>query len=110
MLQIARDPPDAFHTPQTDQAVEILRTAAIIASEPDETDPTGQSTIIRCVAEETGFVTTLTQPYGPAIARRARRNSSFWRSRCRAAFPNDTNPLFMRIWQGQQSFAVGQAL
>jgi hypothetical protein len=109
MLQIARDPPDAFHTPQANQAVEILRTAAIIASEPDETDLTGQSTIVRCVAEETGFVTTLTQPYGPAIPGSTKKFLVLAQP-VPAALASDTNPLFVRVWQGQQSFAVGQAL
>ena len=109
MLQIERDPPDAFHTPQAGQAIEILRTAAIIASEPDETDPTGLSTIVRCVAEETGFVTTLTRGYGPATIGSA---TSFLvlADPLPSAYLNDADPLFVRIWQGQQGFTSGQAV
>src|SRR5262249_19300856 len=68
VLTIAPSPPDSFHIPQTGQVVEILRTAAVIASEPDVTDPTGQATIVRCVAEATGVIRRLTQPYGPSGA------------------------------------------
>jgi hypothetical protein len=109
MLQLASDPPDAFHTPQANQAVEILRTAAIIGGEPDETDPTGQRTIVRCVAEETGFVTTLTQPYGPAAAGSTTKVLTLAQG-LPAAYLSDTNPLFVRVWQGQQAFTIGVPL
>ena len=109
MLQVARDPPDAFHTPQNGQVVEILRTASIITSAPDETDPTGQRTIVRCVAEQTGFVTTLTQAYGAAISGNT-TNFLVLAAALPTDYLNDTNPLFVRIWQGLQSFTVGQAV
>jgi len=108
MLQLASDPPDAFHTPQANQAVEILRTAAIIATEPDATDPTGKTKIIRCVAAETGFVTTLTQPYGPPSTG-GTTNYLVLAQALPADYVSDGNPLFVRVWQGLQSFAPGSA-
>ena len=38
-LTLAADPPDAFHFPTTGQLVEVLTTAAVLAEEPDESDP-----------------------------------------------------------------------
>jgi hypothetical protein len=108
MLQLASDPPDAFHTPQANQAVEILRTASIIASEPDETDPTGRTQIVRCVAAETGFVTTLTQPYGPPSTGGTTKYLVLAQA-LPAAYAGDGNPLFVRVWQGHQPFVPGTA-
>ena len=65
--------------------------------------------IVRCVAEETGFVTKLTQPYGPATTGSATRFLVL-ADPLPAAYLNDSNPLFVRIWQGQQSFTPGQAV
>ncbi len=48
MLTLAKDPPDAFHIPQTGQLVEVLKTTAVLGREPDETDPTGQSVRLSC--------------------------------------------------------------
>ncbi|MDQ6867041.1 MAG: DUF6519 domain-containing protein [Pseudomonadota bacterium] len=103
MLQLTRDPPDAFHIPQTGQVVEILRSAAILESEPDETDPTGQSTIVRCVAEATGVVRTLTQPYGPASSSDTTKYIVLDRP-LPPDYASDTNPLFVRVWQTELSF------
>lgn len=107
MLQLTRDPPDAYHLPQTGQVVEILRTAAIIESEPDETDPTGRSTIVRCIAEPTGFVTTLSQPYGPPAGGGSVNYLSLTDG-LPPAYANDTNPLFVRVWQARLPFTAGR--
>jgi hypothetical protein len=98
-LQLNRDPPDAFHMPQTAQAVEVLRTAAILGSEPDETDHTEKRMIVRCVAEATGFVTTLAQPYDPSVNAKA----LVLHDTLPADYAHDPYPLFVRIWQGLAS-------
>jgi hypothetical protein len=103
MLQLNQDPPDAFHIPQTGQAVEILRSAAILGSEPDESDPTGQRTIVRCVAEPTGVVRTLTQPYGPVNPNDPTKYIVLDQP-LPPEYANDTNPLFLRVWQAELSF------
>jgi hypothetical protein len=100
-LQLTRDPPDAFHMPQTGQAVEVLRTAAILGSEPDETDPTGRRTIVRCVAEATGFVTTLAQSYDPSSTAKA----LVLNDALPAGYAGDPYPLFVRVWQGLEPVA-----
>jgi hypothetical protein len=103
MLQLTRDPPDAFHIPQTGQAVEILKSAVILESEPDETDPTGQRTIVRCVAEATGIVRTLAQPYGPASSSDPAKFIVLDRP-LPSDYANDPNPLFLRVWQAELQF------
>ena len=108
MLQLTRDPPDQFHIPQTGQVVEILTSAAILESEPDETDPTGQSTIVRCVAEATGVVRTLTQPYGPASSSDTTKYIVLDRP-LPSDYANDANPLFVRVWQAELSFDAAGA-
>jgi hypothetical protein len=100
-LQLTRDPPDAFHMPQTGQAVEVLRTAAILGSEPDETDPTGRRTIVRCITESTGFVTTLAQSYDPTSTAKA----LVLNDALPPDYAGDLYPLFVRVWQGLESIA-----
>jgi hypothetical protein len=106
MLTISPTPPDSFHIPQTNQVVEILRTAAVIASEPDMTDPAGQATIVRCVAEATGFVARLTQPYGPTDGGDPTAYIVLDQP-LPAEFLADTTPLFLRVWQSQIAFGAG---
>jgi hypothetical protein len=96
-LQLSQPPVDAFHNPATNQCVEVLRTATILGTEPDQTDPTGQRTIIRCVAEATGYVTTV-------ASYNSGQNSLILNSALPSQFTNDSNPLFLRVWVGQQSF------
>jgi hypothetical protein len=103
MIRLTRDPPDQFHIPQTGQAVEILKSAAILESEPDETDPTGQRTIVRCVAEATGVVRTLMQPYGPASSSDP-ANYIVLDQPLPPDYANDPNPLFLRVWKAELSF------
>jgi hypothetical protein len=103
MLTISPLPPDSFHIPQAGQAVEILRTVAVLGSEPDMTDPTGQRAITRCVARSTGVVRRLTQPYGPVTPGDP---SSYivLDEALPAEFLGDTTPLFMRVWQSEIAF------
>jgi hypothetical protein len=108
-LQLHQDPPDAFHIPQTGQAVEILRSAAILGSVPDESDPTGQRTIVRCVAEATGVVRTLTQPYGPVNSNDPTNYIVFDQS-LPPEYANDPNPLFLRVWEAELSFTAGDPI
>lgn len=103
MLTISPPPPDSFHIPQTNQVVEILRTAAVIASEPDLTDPTGQATIVRCVAERRGFIARLAQPYGPAGGGGPTAYIVLDRP-LPAELLADTTPLFLRVWQSEIAF------
>jgi hypothetical protein len=101
-LQLVQDPPDTFHIPQAGQVIEILRTAAVLASEPDETDPAHQRTIVRCIAEPTGVLRSLTQPYGSAAAGEPKYLALD--TPLPAEYLNDTNPLFVRVWQANLSF------
>ena len=98
-LLLNQVPVDAFHCPATNQVVEVLRTAAVLGTEPDATDPTGSGTIVRCVAEATGFVTTVAT-YSNSD------NTVTLTSSLPAPYLNDSNPLFLRIWQGQQSISL----
>jgi hypothetical protein len=103
LLTIAPSPPDSFHIPQAGQVVEIMRTVAVLASEPDMTDPTGQSDIVRCVAEPTGVVRRLTQPYGPASP----GDPTSYIVLDEALPPEylaDVTPLFLRVWQSEIAF------
>jgi hypothetical protein len=109
MLELAADPPDAFHTPQANQAVEILRTSTVIAAEPDNSDPSGLRKIVRCVAAETGFVTTLTQPYGPPPTGGTTKYLVL-ADGLPGEYLSDPNPLFVRVWQGVQPFSAGAAV
>jgi hypothetical protein len=103
MLTIAPSPPDAFHVPQTGQVVEILRTATVLASEPDMTDPTGQRDIVRCVANATGVVRRLTQPYGPA-GQGGSTNYIVLDQPLPPEYLSDVTPLFLRVWQSEIAF------
>ena len=97
-LVLGQSPVDAFHIPQIGQVVEVLRCALIIASEPDETNPQQPATIVRCVAEARGITCTLTAPYQPDT-----RTLSLDQA-LPPEYLNDTNPLFVRIWQSQIPF------
>jgi len=109
-LQLLQSPVDAYHAPQAGQFVEVLRTAAILGKEPDVTAPAGQNTIVRCVAERTGFVTTVATAYDNSD------NSVVLKGTLPAGYPPQAgdppgNPLFLRVWQGlQQIFWQSQQL
>jgi hypothetical protein len=96
-LQLGRPPVDAFHCPRQGQVVEVLRTAAVLGTVPDETDPARQATVTRCVAEATGLVTTV-QSYDPG------GHKVVLTAPLPPAYLNDPNPLFLRVWQGLQTF------
>jgi hypothetical protein len=106
MLSIAPMPPDAFHVPQTAQVVEILRTAAVLASVPDATDPTGHNTIVRCVAEPTGIVRRLIQPFGSSGSGDPTPYIVLDQP-LPPEYLADTTPLFLRVWQSQIAFNPG---
>jgi uncharacterized protein DUF6519 len=93
---LAQSPVDAFHIPQQGQVVEVLRSAYIIDTEPNATDPQ-QADTIRCVAEAHGVICTLTAPYQPDTLSLSLDQS------LPPEYLNDTNPLFVRIWQSQIS-------
>ena len=103
MLRIAPPPPDGFHVPQAGQVVEILRTAAVLASEPDMSDPAGERTIVRAVAELTGAVRRLAQPYGPANTGDP-TSYIVLDEALPAEFLDDATPLFLRVWQSEIAF------
>lgn len=103
MLTIAPQPPDQFHIPQAGQVVEILRTAAVLASEPDVTDTSGRRTIVRAVANPTGVIRRLVQPYGPANPGDA-TNYIVLDEALPGEFLEDTTPLFLRVWQSEIAF------
>ena len=103
ILTIAPSPPDAFHIPQTGQAVEILRTAAVLGAEPDTTDPTGQRSTIRCVAQPNGIVRRLTQPYGP-VSPGDPVSYIALDEPLPDDYLTDATPLFLRVWQSEIEF------
>ena len=94
-LLLGQSPVDTFHIPQEGQVVEVLRSALIIDSEPDETDPLKRRSIVRCVAEANGVICTLTASYKPDD------RSITLDQALPQEYLDDTNPLFVRIWQSQ---------
>jgi hypothetical protein len=103
MLAIAPPPPDTSHIPQKGQAVEILRTGAVLGSEPDATDPAGRASIIRCVAEPTGIVRRLTQPYKP-VSPGDPVSYIVLDEPLPDDYLADPTPLFLRVWQSEFEF------
>jgi hypothetical protein len=105
-LTLASDPPDAFHTPQSGQIVEILTTGSMIAAEPDETDPTGVRQIMRVAAAPVGEFHDLAQPYGP-LTQGDPTSYVVLSEPIEAAIAASTLPLFLRVWQAQLPVAIG---
>ncbi|MGO9935479.1 MAG: DUF6519 domain-containing protein [Steroidobacteraceae bacterium] len=93
-LILAQSPVDAYHIPQQEQVIEVLRSSFIIDTEPNAGDPQQPSTV-RCVAETRGFICTLAAPYAPDTRTLALNQQ------LPAEYLDDTNPLFVRIWQSQ---------
>jgi hypothetical protein len=104
-LSLMRQPPDAYHFPGRGQYVEVLRTTALIGAGVDAAAEDGSGLIPRCVAESTGFVTTLSAAYDPT--------GSANMLMLTVGLPDDyvaaavAEPLFVRIWQG--GHAMGPA-
>jgi hypothetical protein len=105
-LTLASDPPDAFHTPQAGQIVEVLTTGSVIAAEPDETDPTGIRQIVRVAANAVGEFHALAQPYGP-ITQGDPTSYIVLSEPVGAAIAASALPLFLRVWQAQLPVAIG---
>ena len=108
-LTLASDPPDAVHTPQTGQIVEILTTGSVIAAEPDETDPTGVKRIVRVAAEAVGEFHDLAQPYGP-ITQGDPTSYIVLSEPVGAAIAASALPLFLRVWQAQLPLTIDAPL
>jgi hypothetical protein len=102
-LTLAADPPDAFHFPQTDQWVEMLTTAAVLAQEPDENDPTRSTQILRVAAEPEGVLCQVQQPYGPLPGGTA---NVLVVNPPLTGINSSTLPLFVRVWQAAQPIPV----
>jgi hypothetical protein len=108
-LTLASDPPDAFHTPQTGQIVEILMTGSVIAAEPDETDPTGVRHMVRVAAEAVGEFHDLAQPYGP-ISQGDPTSYIVLSEPVGAAIAASALPLFLRVWQARLPLTIDAPL
>ena len=95
-LTLTRNPPDAYHFPGAGQYVEVLRTTALLGTATSQQAEQGSTVVPRCVAEETGFVTTLAVAYDPTTS-----NQTLVLSHALpAAYLASGEPLFVRIWQG----------
>jgi hypothetical protein len=105
-LTLASDPPDAFHTPQGGQIVEILTTGSVIAAEPDETDPTGVRQIVRVAAASIGEFHDLAQAYGP-ITQGDPTSYIVLSEPVGAEIAASTLPCFLRVWQARLPVTIG---
>ena len=101
-LSLARTPPDAYHFPGTGQYVEVLRTTALIGAGAEQQAEEDGVLVPRCVAEETGFVTTLAAPYDPT----ASDNALILSQPLPAGYLEESEPLFVRVWQGGGAMAA----
>ena len=97
-LTLAQAPVDTFHQPAQNQVVEVLRTTAILASDPNQADST--QPIVRCVAEARGFVTTLSAGYSPNAD--GSGGTVVLADALPPDYANSDTPLFLRIWSGWQ--------
>jgi Family of unknown function (DUF6519) len=95
-LSVARQPPDAYHFPGTGQYVEVLRTTALLGTGAAAEAEDGSGLLPRCIAEDTGFVTTLAAAYDPTSA----DNALVLSMPLPPAYETSAEPLFVRIWQG----------
>ena len=106
ILTLATDPPDALHWPQTGQVVEILQTAAVLGTEPDET-PGGPQPLLRVAAETDGVLNTLAQSYGPVGG--STGNVVVLAHALPASVAASAMPRFLRVWQAEIAFSPGVA-
>jgi hypothetical protein len=102
-LLLRQSPVDAFHTPRTGQVIEVLRSALIIDSEQDETDPLKPRSLVRCVAEANGVIRTLSTGYQPSD------RSIKLDQPLPPDYVNDSNPLFVRIWQSELDLSASES-
>lgn len=102
-LLLRQSPVDAFHIPRAGQVVEVLRSALIIDSEQDETDPLKPRSLVRCVAEANGVIRTLATGYQPSD------RSIKLDQPLPADYVNDPNPLFVRIWQSELDLSASES-
>jgi streptogramin lyase len=95
-LLLNQTPVDAFHSPKPGQVVEVLRTVALLDSTPPVVGATGQVSITRCIANATGQVATVEAfNNGETLVLTTPLPS---------AYLTDSNQLFLRVWQGLQTF------
>jgi hypothetical protein len=108
-LQLSQSPVDAFHSPKSGQVVEVLRTAAVLESDPDASDPFQRKAIVRCIAEvnsppkqsgyqSRGEVRTLTAGYDPGAG------TVLLDHGLPEEYVGDNTPVFLRIWQAEVGF------
>jgi hypothetical protein len=99
-LQLAQAPVDAFRIPAKGQYVEVLRTAAVLGSQPDQA---GGPPIVRCVAAATGHVATV-ETYSTTD------NTLVLDAPLPEKYTSEQNPLFLRVWVGRQPFDPSSAV
>ncbi|MGH7841786.1 MAG: DUF6519 domain-containing protein [Candidatus Binataceae bacterium] len=92
-LTLQSQPVDAFHQPQANQAVEVLRSAAKLSNE-------------GYIASATGDVQTLTAPYNPDTMQIALPTPLL----PQYMDPHQTPQAFLRVWQQQLTFTPGAAI
>ncbi len=95
-LLLAQTPVDAFHSPKAGQIVEILRTTALLDSAVSIPSATGQLPIVRCIANATGLVAT--------VGSFNNGDTLVLTTALPLDYRTDSNPLFLRVWQGQSTF------
>lgn len=99
-VRLVQAPPDDFHQPRPGQVVEVLRTAVVLA--PARTAVPGRPSVARCVAEPTGVVGEVTA-FDPGS------NTLTLVDPLPAAVRDDSNPLFLRVWQGREAIDLAPA-
>jgi hypothetical protein len=98
-LQLSQSPVDAFHGPKSGQVVEVLRTAAVLESDPDASDPFHKQTIVRCIAEVSGEVRAIADGYDPGAGTVVLKGHALPQE-----YVGDTTPVFLRIWEAELGF------
>jgi hypothetical protein len=99
-LTLLRGPPDAYHFPGAGQYVEVLRTTALLATGASEAAAVAGTVVPRCIAEDTGFVTTLEIAYDPTTSNQTLVLSQPLPPASPPSATVATEPLFVRVWQG----------
>ncbi len=102
MLSLTSDPPDAFHFPLAEQWVEILPAAAVYGAQNAST--TGA---LHYVAEPSGALYQLAQPYGPAGTSDPTNYLQFSEQTLPNFVSDPLSPYFVRVWQSAQLLTLG---